>query len=94
MAVDTDKIEQLEALLARDPDFDHLRVKKRGDSLTIVSGQPPHAHARFTALGRDAWGLSFRCHTARWEPTPFVGTMEDVFNTLATYFPFYLNDVS
>jgi len=94
LAIDEYDIQQLEALLARTSDFKHLRVKKRGDSLTIFSGQPHHPHARFTAIDRDAWGLSFPRHTGRWERTPFVGTMEEVFNTLADDFRFYLDDVS
>jgi hypothetical protein len=48
---------------------------------------------RFTALGRDIWGLSFPTHAGRWERTPFVGSMQEVFNTLITDFRFYLDDI-
>ncbi len=94
MLVDSDDVEGLEALLARHIDLAHLHVKKRGKSLTIASGDPPHNHARITALGRDIWGLSFPRHTGRWERTPFVGTMQEVIDTLTTDFRFYLEDIS
>lgn len=93
MFVDSDDVEALEALLARHRALGHLCVKKRGNSLTIVSGDPPHNHARITALGRDIWGLSLPRHTGRWERTPFVGTMEQVIDTLTTDFRFYLDNI-
>ncbi len=93
MLVDSNDVEALEALLARHRSLGHLRVKKRGNSLTIVSGDPPHKHARITALGRGIWGLSLPRHMGRWERTPFVGTMEQVIDTLTTDFRFYLDDI-
>jgi len=93
LVVDSDDVEALEALLARHPDLAHLHVKKRGDSLTIASGDPPHNHARITALERNLWGLSLPRHTGSWERTPFTGTMEEVIGTLTTDFRFYLDDM-
>ena len=89
-----ESVEELETLLARTADCTHLCVKKRGKALTIFSGTPPHPHARLTSLGRNVWGLSFPTHTGRWERTPFVGTIEQVFNTLTTDFRLYLTDIS
>ena len=91
--MDSDDIEALETLLKQADGLGHLYVKKRGKSLTIASGDPPHLHARLTSMGRDVWGLSLPRHTGRWERTPFVGTMEDVVGILISDFSFYLDDI-
>lgn len=94
MALEPEDAEDLEDLLARHEKLDHLRVRRRGDSLTIYSGKPPDSvpHARITHLGRGQWGLSFPRHTGRWERTPFMGTMEELITTLISDFSFYLDD--
>lgn len=95
MALDPEDAEELEELLARHDQLGHLRVKKRGDSLTIYSGEvsDSHLHARLTHLGRGHWGLSLPRHTGRWERTPFMGTMEEVVATLISDLGFYLEDL-
>ena len=94
MALDPEDAEELEEVLARYEGLDHLRVKKRGDSLTILSGDcaDPNFHARITHLGRGEWGLSLPHHTGRWEKTPFTGSMNEVIETVVTDFSFYLDD--
>lgn len=96
MTLELEDIEDLKDSLARYQGLDHLRVKRRGDSLTIFSGQSPDSqlHARLTHLGAGQWRLSLPRHTGRWEQTPFVGTMDDVVETLVTNFGFYLEDLS
>ena len=92
MALDTGDAEELKELLARDERLNHLCVKRRGDSLTMVSSLSSdiEKHARLTHLGRDQWGLSLPRHTGRWERTPFTGTMEALVGTLQTDFSWYL----
>jgi len=96
MALEPEDAEELEELLARHEQLGHLRVKKRGDSLTIYSGEAldPHLRARLTHLGRGDWGLSLPRHTGRWERTPFMGTMEKVVATLISDLGFYLEDLA
>ena len=96
MALEPEDVEALEESLARYQDLEHLKVKRRGESLTIFSGASPNQqrHARLTHLGGGQWGLSFPHHTGRWEKTPFTGTMDDVVETLVTNFGFYLEDFS
>ena len=96
MALSPEDAEELEEMLAKHDGLGHLRVKKRGDSLTIHSGDvgDPYAHARITKIGRRQWGLSLPRHTGRWERTPFVGTMAEVIDTLITDFSFYLDDLA
>ncbi|MCP4591688.1 MAG: hypothetical protein GY842_13185 [bacterium] len=92
MAAGPKDLEELERLLSREEGLAHLRVKRRGDSLTICSGDQAdeQKHARLTQLGRAAWGLSFPNHTGRWEQTPFVGPMKELVATLVGDFSFYL----
>ncbi len=94
MSLDPEEADELARLLAQHEGLEHLRVKKRGDSLTIFSGSAtdPDPHARLTHLGGDEWGLSFPQHTGRWEKTPFVDTMPGVVATLVTDFGFLLSD--
>jgi hypothetical protein len=96
MILDPEDAEELEELLARHEELGRLRVKKRGDSLTIYSGEPAdaHLHARLTHLARGQWGLSLPRHTGRWERTPFVGTMDQLVASLTSDRGFYLADHS
>jgi len=92
MALETENVEDLEELLARHEHLSHLRVKKRGDSLTLFSGEQHdlHLHARLTHIGGNHWGLSLPRHNGRWERTPFTGTMRQLIDTLTSDFGFYL----
>lgn len=85
--------DELEQLMAKLPAFAHLCVRKYGKSLIIYSGsgEDEQKHARLMHLGRDQWGLSFQCHTGRWENTPFTGTLTQQWATLHSDFPFYLD---
>ena len=46
--------------------------------------------ARFTELGRNVWMLSFPKRTSGWEKTPFIGSLEEVAETLVTNFGWQL----
>jgi hypothetical protein len=84
---------RLESALKRYPSLSHLRVKKHGDALLLLSGKAreEQKHARLTALGKNVWGLSLPRHTGRWERTPFIGPLDQVLDTLITGFGFYLS---
>jgi hypothetical protein len=87
-----DSVRQLERLLAAYRGLDHLRVKRRGKSITIYSDSPhgPDDHAKLTSLGARRWGLSLPRYTGRWERTPFAGTMHEVVHTLTEMLGFHL----
>lgn len=38
--------------------------------------------ARFTAVSRTRWRLDRPLRTGRWQPTPFVGSLAEVFRVL------------
>jgi hypothetical protein len=86
----------LEKSLEGQKRFKHLRVKKRGQSLTIFSGEAgdPWFHARLqrrTATG-DVWQLSFPNYKGRWQRTPFVGSLAQLTALLVRDFAFHLHD--
>lgn len=92
MPADDLATQRLAATLRRHKGLEHLRVKKYGDSLVLCSGKGPNEqkHARLTSLSADAWGLSLPRNTGRWERTPYVGTMDEILNTLLNDLGFYL----
>jgi hypothetical protein len=67
----------------------HLRVKKHGASLLVVSGDPsdPYRHFRLTQLPRQQWSVSMGTRGDKWEPTPFRGTLKEVVALVAEQFP-------
>jgi hypothetical protein len=92
MPVSPKDLDELNRLLSCEEGLDHLRAEKRGDSITICSGDgtDQQKHARLTQLGAGTWGLSFPHHTGRWERTPFVGSLEELVATLVSDFSFHL----
>lgn len=86
----------LQHCLGQHEGFGHLRVKKRGQSLTIFSGEAddPWPHARLVRKGStsDIWQLSFPNHRGRWERTPFFGSISQLAAMLARDFPFLMRD--
>ena len=75
---------ELEEMLASNDELQHLRVKQRGESLTLVSGPDTDevAHAKLTVLGTDVWALSFPTRSGRWERTPFAGSLDEMSHVL------------
>ena len=96
MPVDDLAIERLSSLLRRNKGLAHLRVKKHGDSLVLYSGKgrDEHKHAKLTSLTSHTWGLSLPRHTGRWERTPYIGTMDEILNTLLNDLGFHLARIS
>ena len=95
MTIHPNAQKELEQKLGQYEGTSHLRVTKRGDSLSILSGEPGDTlkRARLTNLGANHWGLSLPTHTGRWEPTPFTGTMDELIETLVNDFGFYLENL-
>lgn len=84
--------EDLRRLIASFDGLEHLRVKRRGKSLTLYSTDSAGTlnHARLTWLGGATWGLSLPRHTGRWEKTPFIGTLDDIVSILTQMLGFHL----
>ena len=72
--------------------FDHLRVRRRGDVLTIESGPVDDAcpHARLRRVTVQYWRLEMPNRAGKWDPTPFRGLRADVERLLVASFPWTL----
>ena len=72
--------------------LDHLRVRARGDVLTIESGPPsdPVRHARLRRETVDFWGLEVAGYGGRWEPTPYRDTKDRLITALVEQFGWVL----
>lgn len=68
---------ELTTLLA-DQGLTHLRVTKRGNALTVVSGPDGDPELRIIASEADSWRLEVADHHGRWEVTPFEGDLADL----------------
>lgn len=90
--VDTRDRRQLEELLAQREGLDHIKVQLYGGTLVLYSGEEDDRarHARFALVDIRLWRLDLRHHTGRWEQTPFVGSLPEVFATLVDTLGFYL----
>jgi len=76
MAVDMNReADALRQVLAR-RGLTHLKVTKRGKSLTVLNDSDPEV--RLTHLQQGSWRLDFRHHSGRWDETPFTGTLEEL----------------
>ena len=69
--------------------FSHLRVRRRGDLLTIETGPDDHPYprARLRRVGAQSWRLEMATHNGRWELTPFHGRRDEVQRLLVDDFP-------
>jgi hypothetical protein len=68
-------------------DFAHLEVRSSGHHVLIESRPGDRAPgrtplARLTALGRDAYGLSFYDPSAGWEPIVLVDLLDELVVTM------------
>ena len=72
--------------------FDHLRVRRRADVLTIESGpvDDAHPHARLRRVTVQYWRLEMPNRAGKWDPTPFRGLRDDVQRLLVESFPWML----
>lgn len=83
---------RLEQQVRAEAALGHLHLRRRGATITLYSESPEGAvdHARLTFLSHEVWGLSLPRYNGRWEKTPFVGSIDDVFGMLAGALGFHL----
>jgi len=72
--------------------FKHLRVRRRGDVLTIESGPKtdPFPHARVRRETVHLWRLEMPTSTGRWETTPVRDVPDTLVAILVSVFPWAL----
>lgn len=78
----------LQAVLDRRSDLNHLRVQRRGATLTLVSGaaDDPVPHIRLVRQSATLWRVDMVTHSGRWQQTPFAGPLPDVVLSVAGAF--------
>ena len=71
-------------LVRRQGGLDHLEVRRHGASLVLYTRSEGVNinRARLTAVSRTRWRLDMPLHTGRWQPTPYVGSLTEVFRML------------
>lgn len=82
----------VESFLALYPDLGHLRVRRRGDLLTLESGPPeaPRRHARLRRVTVHLWLLEMPASSDRWNLTPFRDQLKALLVMLVHQFPWTL----
>lgn len=82
----------VEEIIRAQDGLDHLRVERRGKSITLVS-YPESVrvpHARLTHIEQRIWGLGLPRANGRWERTPFVGSVNQLMEILLGDLGFHL----
>ena len=90
--VQTGDVLTVEAFLALYPDLSHLRVRRRGDLLTLESGpaESPRRHARLRCVTVHLWRLEMPTSSNRWELTPLRDQLKVLLEMLVYQFPWTL----
>lgn len=72
--------------------FEHLRARRRGDLLTIVSGpvDDPIVHARLRRVTKQWWELEVPSSSGHWQRTGLRGNRIDVLDEMVTDFEWLL----
>jgi hypothetical protein len=83
---------QFEKLLADHPETSGMYVRVHGDNL--IAGRYEKGadgsdeqddRVRLTLLGGSRYGLSVKRHTGRWEKTPFMGSLDELVETMLCF---------
>ena len=93
--VDELDFDTAEEFFAELPQYRHLRVRRRADLLTIVSGSPqdPVPHARLRQVTVHLWRLEMATHSGRWETTPFRDDLLALLGILVSEFDWALDPI-
>jgi hypothetical protein len=89
LRADDDDADDLREWIAAREGLGHLRVRRRADLLTLVSGHEhdPIMHARFRRASVHLWTLECATHTGRWERTGFRDQLAPLFELLVSTLP-------
>jgi hypothetical protein len=95
LRADDDDADDLREWIAAREGLEHLRVRRRADLLTLVSGDDadPIPHARFRRATVHLWTLECATHTGRFERTGFRDTLPRLFELLISTFPWVVAPV-
>ena len=87
---------RLRNLLGAHDHLGHVRVRERGPVLTLESGpeEDPVPHARFRRDTVHLWLLEMPRRGNRWDRTGMRDTIDNLFDTLTTMFPWMLEPIA
>lgn len=79
--------------MLHDRGLQHLHVRVYGKHLNIYSGpkDDPENRARLTQLSSTRYRLDMAGRRGRWEPTPYLGTCDELLTQLIDQFGFLLS---
>jgi len=79
-------------LFGQHDELAHLRVKKRGKTVTVYSTDEhgDMQHVRFKLVDGLTWTTEFPTHRERWEKTPFTGSIKELAEQVITDFSWAL----
>ena len=88
--------ETVERLLRANRALAHVRLRKRGDAITLESGpkDDPVAHARLRRVTAQWSTLEMPTHARRWERTPLRAPLSQVVTTLISEYPWTLTQLA
>jgi hypothetical protein len=83
---------EVEVFFSRYPDLSHVRVRRRGELLTLESGpfDHPQHHARMRRMTVHLWRLEMPSGSNRWSATPFRDQLHVLLEMLIFQFPWTL----
>jgi hypothetical protein len=92
LRAEQDDADDLLELLHAKRDLRHLRVRRRGDALTIESGPKGDAvaHARLRRVTKHLWTLEVATHMGDWQPSGLRSLLPDIVRHLEQQFPWVL----
>jgi hypothetical protein len=95
LRADDDDADDLREWIAAREGLEHLRVRRRADLLTLVSGDEADSipHARFRRATVHLWTLECATHTGRFECTGFRDTLPRLFELLISTFPWVVGPI-
>lgn len=72
--------DRLQQILRGRGDYAYVHVRSRAGHLIVQTEEEGERQtiARVTPLGAEAYGLSFRTTSGRWEPMPVSGGLEEI----------------
>ena len=80
---------QLLELIAQHQATAGMHVRVRGQELILGreagEGEDVEDRVKFTRLASNAYGLSVKRHTGRWQRTPFSGPMPEVVDAVTSF---------
>lgn len=91
---DTASEDSVKSYLEQYPGLNHIRVRRRGDLLTLESGPKdnPFPHARFRRDTVHLWRLEMPTGGGhRWERTPMRSSLDELLGKVIESFPWMLN---